>query len=469
MRELSYTFVFISLVACGGSAMRDPGLTGTGGGYGNPGVAGAGGAVAGAGGGGGTGNVPAATAGSGGSAGAGATGGRPDAGVEASGMAGASMDGAAVATPDGAASPPATPGPSPRSIAVYDESRVIDLSLTFPPGEWDRLLNLAQVEDDSRWARCSLTFDGETFPDARCRRKGEPLLWSQEMKPQMIVRFNFDNKMARFRGLRRLNLEFFNETDAPIRDRLGMWAMREAGLDAPRVNHARVYRDGQLLGLYQNIEAIDQEFLEDHYGPESQANLWESGFELETNETTPDESRLLALKAWVEREPAQGDHTAFFGALDQMTDVDEILLELAAETAVLTDDNFSNGGANYFYYDHPRRGFLVLPWDLDTIFAAQPSADLFAFWDGAPPNKMRELINQNPAWRARFVDKLIDIRDRVLTRLPARAEMVCAQIRNYVYEDPFKSAPLEAFDEECQWFKEAVPLRIAEIKRMLGR
>jgi spore coat protein CotH len=423
-------------------------------------------------GGGGTGNVTGGSGGSGGYGPVAGTGGSVDAADSAAADRG--IDAAPPPPPPSPDAPPATtprpPGPSPRSLALYDESKVVDFYLTFPPGEWERLLNLARIEDDSRWARCSFTFEGETFADARCRRKGEPLIWAIETKPQIIVRFNFDNKMARFRGLRRLNLEYFIETDAPVRDRLGMWAMREAGLDAPRVNHARVFKDGQVLGLYQNIEAIDKEFLEDHFGTaDSEGNLWESGFELKTNETMPDESRLQNLKAWVEREPLAGDHAAFYNAFDAMVDVDQIILEMAVETAILTDDNFSNGAANYYYYDHPRRGFMVLPWDLDTIFAAESTADLFAFWDGAPPNRMRELINQNATWRARFVDKLVEIRDRVLPRLPAEAQKICAQIRNYVNEDPNKAATMPEFDVECAWFQEKVPERIAEIRRMLGR
>jgi len=47
------------------------------------------------------------------------------------------------------------------------------------------------------------------------------------------VRFNLTNKEGRFRGLRRLNLESFDGAAAPIRDRIGMWVMREAAIDAP--------------------------------------------------------------------------------------------------------------------------------------------------------------------------------------------------------------------------------------------
>ncbi len=368
-----------------------------------------------------------------------------------------------------ATTPPGAPGTSPQSVALFDESKVVDMFLTFPPGEWERLLNLQMNEDDSRWARCSFTFEGQTVPEAHCRRKGTTELWRSEPKPQIVVRFNLLNKQGRFRGLRRLNLEYFDETAAPIRDRLGMWLMREAGLDAPRVNHARVFKDGVFLGLYMNIEAIDKEFLEDHYGAAaSDGNLWESGYELKTNEDMPDESRLQALNALIDREPLGGNHADFYSQLDAMVDIDQIVLELAAETAALTDDNFSNGALNYYLYDHPQRGFLVLPWDLDTIYSADADSDVFAFWE-PEPNKLRQLINQHPTWRGLFVDKLVDIRDRVLTRLPEKARAICEQVAAYVNADPNRGPSYRDFLAECAFFQEAIPERIAEIRAQLGR
>jgi hypothetical protein len=429
---------------------------------------------------------PVATGGAGGSLGGTpvpgpmATGGAaPPAGT--GGTGGTGSTGGAAVMPDAsrppdmtppmpAPTPPAQPpGPSPMSVALFDESKVIDLFLTFPPGEWEKLLNLQMNEDDTRWARCSFTFEGSTYPEAHCRRKGTPELWRGEKKPQMIVRFNFLNKQGRFRGLRRLNLEYYDELAAPIRDRIGMWAMREAGLDAPRVNHARVFKDGAFLGLYQNIEAVDKEFLEDHFGPAaSNGNLWESGWDLKTNEDMPNQARLEALKALIEREPLTGDHAAFYQQLDAMMDIDEVLLELAAETAILTDDNFSNGAENYFYYDHPQRGFLVLPWDVDTIFSAPAESSIWNFYEPAP-NKLRELINQNATWRALYAQKLVDIRDRVLARMPAKAKAVCDQIRNYVYADPNRRPSFAEFEEECAWLhEEAMPERIESIRKQLG-
>jgi hypothetical protein len=356
------------------------------------------------------------------------------------------------------------------SAAVYDEGTIVDFFLTFAPGDWDKLLTLTGPAS-TRWIPCGFSGLGSPVLAAACRRKGNVGAWPIEKKPQIIVRFNLMNPDGRFRGLRRLNLEFFDGSTAPIRDRIAMWAMREGGVDAPRVNHARVFKDGVLVGLYQNIEVEDQEFLESRFGADSQGNLWEGGRELETNEAINDQSRLRALNNLVEGEPLVGDHSAFFVQLATMIDVSQFLREMAGETALIANDNFSNGSTNFNFYEHPKRGFLVLPWDLDTILTHGPAnADLYDFRGASDaPSRLRLLINQNPVWKKQFEDELIRFRDDVLPRLPAKVDAVCAQIGPAFQEDPVHWPNTEETLADCTRVKNAAIQRIAAIKTILGR
>ncbi|HEY0711404.1 MAG TPA: CotH kinase family protein, partial [Polyangia bacterium] len=369
------------------------------------------------------------------------------------------------------AAPPWVPRPDPETLPIFDETRVVDFHVSFPPGEWERLLSL-RGEAPTRWVRCSIRFETTTFPEASCRRKGNMFDWDRtDAKPQFVVRFNGTDPNGRFFGLRRLNFEHFSGWAAPVRDRLGMWLMRQAGVVAPRVNHARVYRDGRLLGVYQNVETIDRELLEDHFGrAAADGNLWESGVELETNEESADRSARTALDQLIEQEPLQGDHTAFWARLASMMDIKQVLREMAGETALIAKDNFSNNLRNYYFYEHPTRGFLVLPWDFDDILIPMlVDADPFEFWAHSTPSKLRLLINQNPAWKAEYVEHLIDIRDNVLAKMPAYLDMVCAQIRPAVAEDMNTFYRIDHFDSGCADLRALIPARVAALKRMLGR
>ena len=369
--------------------------------------------------------------------------------------------------------PPAASGPhtSVRSIPLYDDNKVVDFYVDFAPGDWDKMLAPGDAKEDARWVHCSFKFEQEVFPDAACRRKGNVTDWPFERKPQFLVRFNQWNPKGRFRGLRRLNFESFDALEAPVRDRIGMFAMRKAGIDAPRVNHARVFKDGQQLGLYMNVETIDKEFLEDHYGPAgSNGNLWKGGYEIHTNETNTDQRKLQALNGLVDHEPLGVDHSQFAQSLAPLMDVPEVLREMAVETALVVSDNFSNGSTNFYYYEHPTRGFVALPWDLDSIITTSPAdSDPFAFWAGSMPNKLREIINETPELRAAYVAALVEVRDAILALLPAEVDRVCAQIRPFMLEEPTRAASFAKYEEECAQIKTSIAARSQALTRLLGR
>jgi hypothetical protein len=152
-------------------------------------------------------------------------------------------------------------------------------------------------------------------------------------------------------------------------------------------------------------------------------------------------------------------------------DIDQVLREMAAETAVTATDNFSNGAPrNFYYYEHPRRGFLVLPWDLDLTFTEAPAdADPFSYSGAQMPSKLRRLMNQNPAWRERYLAALIDIRDNVLAGMPAQVDQVCAQIQDSVRQDTNRASDHAELIADCEEIKRAIVARVQALKIVLGR
>jgi len=366
-----------------------------------------------------------------------------------------------------------TPHPNPANVPLFDESRVVEFRLEFTPEAW-ALFEQYRQQGKKEYVHCSFSFEDDTFKDAACRPKSNPDYWKDEKKPEILIRFNKWDKDKRFKGLRAINLEANPYHPAPIRDRIGMGMMRQAGIDAPRVNHARVLKNGVLLGLYMNVEVVDREFLEDHF-PDPTGNLYEDGYKLVTNESNPDLSRLWELEDLVDQEPMNGDHSAFYAKLESLMDVHQVLREVAAEVVLPTGDNFSNGGSNYYYYDHPGRGFLVIPWDFDDIISewAPVEADPFEYWGepelALPPNKLRLLMMQNPAWRAEFIANLAQIRDGPYSELVQKVAEVCAQIRSEVEADPARPAKdMADFDADCADIQGRIQARIQFLKQKLA-
>lgn len=363
-------------------------------------------------------------------------------------------------------------GPNPKNQPMFDESKVVEFFITFTETEWKKFLQYRENKL-KEWVHCSFRFENKEFKDAACRSKGDPENWAQEKKPQLLVRFDLWDANGRFHGLRRVNLDASSIHPASIRNRLGMYLMREAGVDASRCNHARVYKNGVLWGIYENIEQVDREFLEDHF-ERPDGNLYEDGSKLITNESIGDQSDLFALNDLIANEDLEGDHEDFYQSLEGMLALSRVFREMAGEIVLPTGNNFTNGGINFFWYNDPLSGFVVIPWDFDNIISANapPDADIWEFWGAVspnPPSKLRKLINTNQDWREVLVENIIEIRDGPYSKLPERVDFICQQIRDHVAEDPNKVGKIEDFDAECADVKKRILDRITYLKKVIGK
>ena len=403
--------------------------------------------------------------------------------------------------------PTVLPDYSPKTIPVFNEGTVAEFQLTFSAAAWKEfeegmwknpkydvtdapeavkkeVLTDWEANNGDYYVECTIEFDGEVFDDAACRPRGSPEGWHKESKPQMKIRFDRWNKDARFRGLRSMNLEYLRNRDAPVRDRLAMWFMREAGLPASRVNHVhlQVKKGGSEVedfGLYMNIEPVDREFLEDRFADPS-GNLYKGGWIKKTNRDETNDCDIWALNDPVIYEmekPEDADHSEFFAALAPTMDVEQFLRVMAAEVLIQTKDNLANGSTNFYFYNHPGQNFVAIPWDLDVVLAddhCDADTDLFVTVEDEPcseAGELRYLMMLNPDWKKRFEDQLVDLRDGAFSQLVERTKTVCAQVRDGYSKDVawLNDHDLDEFDEDCLAIEQRVVDRIAYVKKVLGR
>lgn len=378
--------------------------------------------------------------------------------------------------------PPFEPTPSTRNAPLFDESVIVEFDLEMDPDDWDSIADPDRAkavldDEEEEWVPCRFSFQEQEFQGAACRRKGNPVDWDREPRPQLMVRFNKFVDKGRFLGLRRLNLEASIHSPAPVRDRLAMWLMREAGIQAPRVNHARVRVNGQDMGLYMNIEHVDKEFVEDRFADPT-GNLYKDGRELKTNEDINDISDLRNLRKLIDEYDEfedDRDVDAFFQDLETMMDVAAVVRAMAGEAVLPTSSNFTNGYANFCLYNEPGRGFVVIPWDLDSLFGSRAYPEADPFWHPAAQDienwrlKLRRLVNAHPGWRERFINYLVEIRDGPYEGLKDYAAYVCNQTRDSFDTDPWCQESVEDFDRDCIGIQDRIDARIVFLKDALGR
>lgn len=236
---------------------------------------------------------------------------------------------------------------------LYDDGSVPVFELEIDPAE------LAALEADcsgnvKQYRPVTFKYGTEVVP-AMVRLKGN---WSWRCdKKQFLVSFNETDSKGRFHGLRKIVLDAAWYDPTLLAERLGASFMKRTGAPSSCVNNAKLIVNGTYYGVYANVERLDKEYLERHFpGSESDGNLYDGGQELRTNEDVGDVSRRDALFAAA-------------GSLDDLVRLADLEQAVAvwAGLAMLPDvDSYWAGvEINYFLYDHPTRGFLWLPYDMD--------------------------------------------------------------------------------------------------------
>lgn len=358
--------------------------------------------------------------------------------------------------------------PSPDDLyaddcVVHYELTVAEADLATMQSTYDAAVaNCGGVATDTLRAvhPATLTYGAETL-DVGVRLKGNPCTFLAGGKPQFKIDLDYADPTLEWHGVTSLNLEAANYDPTLVKNGLALAIFRDVpGLVAPDANHAALFVNGSFYGLYENVEQINGTFLENHFD-EADGNLywfiWNGHYgSLETNTDVADTSDWDEMEALVNATPDTVSLADFQSRFRALVDVDALLLAFAVEAIVPQTDGVWAGSANCYVYDEPDRGFVYLPWDLDSSFTQPPAdlcpacgalpatvdADPITYITGrGPAQKWRawDLLMELPDERALFLDDLRLVLDAAydVDTLVARHEATLARIAPYVAEDPY--------------------------------
>ena len=207
-------------------------------------------------------------------------------------------------------------------------------------------------------------------------------------KKSFKISFNSFVSGTRIQGVKDLNLNGEHNDPSIMRARIAWELAQDAGMPAPRVNHVRLFINGQAFGLYANIEHMNDDYVEHRYArdagnlykclwPADLANLgtdpnsyklWSGGrrvYELKTNETLDDYSGLARFVTALHATTS----TQALCALDSVFNVNSYLKWLAWEVTTGHWDNHSFNKNNFYLYEDPASGLIeFISYDADNTF-----------------------------------------------------------------------------------------------------
>ena len=303
----------------------------------------------------------------------------------------------------------------------------------------------------------------------------------------------FEKKSYRLRfGSMRPSFDFFGDGPEPLerlvlqaawidpsflRNKLVFDVLRELGALAPRVGHARVFLNGEPLGLYQVIERIDENFLMEH-GLSPEGNLYKA--ENHNANFAPRDDPLAGFRERTHEDSRAEDLAELFHVVNETSDAR--LEERVAEYLHLGDfalwnqvmsfmlnlDTFSKN--YYLYHDpaasHPDAGavFRIIHWDAD--------ASLGLWWTGerydnpaqAQLYGERNVLSRRLYGRSSdrpYLEGLASLTAGPLAaaHLWARADALLSRLRPEIEADLAQWHPETSYEEERAFLKEMIFLR----------
>ncbi|MGG4130072.1 CotH kinase family protein [Paenibacillus illinoisensis] len=287
---------------------------------------------------------------------------------------------AAYAAEDTAATTTST-GVTQAYESLFQTDNVIDINVTIDDADWESLLESPLDKD---YKKVSVEVDGNKLDNVGFSTKGNLTLKtvaSMEDSDRYSFRLKFDkyDKTQTLLGLDKMVLNNNYADPSYMREVLHYEALRSIGMDVPMTNYVNLYVNGELVGFYTGVEAVDDSYLERNYGEDYEDGVlydtdersylqYEEGSEYSTlTEDLGTDENKTKLKNFIKtlNDMPEGEK----GDIESVLDVDSALQYIAGNMVFGNYDSYNGDkGHNYMLYSDADGKFTVVPWDFNMSF-----------------------------------------------------------------------------------------------------
>jgi len=351
---------------------------------------------------------------------------------------------------------------------VFKDDVVPRIDLLLPQDSLEEMILVGSQGSDHHFLGTMIFDNGEirdTVERVGLRLRGNTSRGAQ--KKTFKISINTYEPGRKFYGLEKLNINGEHNDPSIIRSKMAWDILRDMGIPAPRANHVRLYLNRQYVGVYINVEHIDEEFVDSRFGNQSgnlykcifpapltfisnnpndyKTEMWgRRPYELKTN-TEEDDYSDLANFIEVLNDPEASD---FACDLEQIFNVNAYLKVMAFDLLSSNWDGPIFNQNNFYLYHNPASGqFEYIPFDLDNTFGIDwfigdlATRDIYN-WPLDPAERpIYTNLLKEPTFLSRFNHYMSEI--LATTFNPAQLNPYLDQklelIESFVAQDPFRS------------------------------
>ena len=286
--------------------------------------------------------------------------------------------------------------------SVYKDNHVLQIEMKISRDSWEQMQpqrdesargnGRADFNNEFNYAKANLTIDGQPFPDAGLRFKGNSSYRSSRrgLKRPFKIDTNRFIKGQKLHGRTKLNLSNAFLDSAFMKEKLAYGLYREAGLPTPQTGWANVVlsiegiAEKKPLGIYVVIEQMDERYLKENLQGDPQQSLLTKPESLDDWEylgNEPDAYQQYNIKfgktntQTIQRfmETMKLIHTAsdqeFAEKIQDYVDLESLAGYLAATSSLANIDSYIGMPHNYYLFlNDPKDKLQLLPWDVNEAF-----------------------------------------------------------------------------------------------------
>ena len=264
-----------------------------------------------------------------------------------------------------------------------------------------------------------------------------------------------------------------------FRNKLSLDFMRDVGIHTPDSQHVFLTREGEPLGLYLQLESVDEKYLEKrnlppgtiYYAVSDKADFSQkgkrgltSGYQRKFGKMQDDHSLIHFIKKI--NSPSTFQHE-----IPQLLHLENYLRWLAGAVCTMNNDGFTH---NYALYLNRRdQLFSIIPWDYDATFGRRVNGDVME-WDYVPvtgktKNKLTTQLMRRSGFRKLYKDILEEILDTKfnVTYFEDKVMSLHSSLRPYILMDPHFQKDVDVYDREPSFILQFIEDRGAFLRRKL--
>lgn len=308
----------------------------------------------------------------------------------------------------------------------------------------------------------TVTYDGTTIQNAGIRKKGQSTLQPLAQKPSFSIKLDDTVPGQDIDGIEKFALNNTVMDPSFSSEPLTYMFYANAGVPAPRTSHAVVTFNGEMKGVYVVVEAINKQFLKEHYGDGS-GNLYEGPWDFSQDPAAADlkdiedgrtRDDLIALTDAVNG--ATPD--TLDAAISPYADVDQLIKVVALDMAFCLWDGYAITAWNFYLYHVPDTvpsggRFVMLPHGADWPYwqaTLDPMNPDFRPWGPEYPPGMLAVSLTSPPFVDRYKLALKAVRDQAFdtVALNARLDTIDAVIHTVDMSDPVLAETVLGFEDQ---------------------